>query len=53
MLEWRIAKANVITYNGDLSKPPDQQRKKHINQKTKSIIRGAGKVDSDEDDNDW
>ncbi len=52
MLEWRIARANVITYNGDLSKPPDQQKKKHINHKSKPIIRGADKRDSD-DEEDW
>ena len=53
MLEWRIARANVIEYSGDLLNPPAQTKKKHINTKTKSIIRGARSNDSDEDDNDW
>lgn len=50
MLEWRIARANVITYNGDLSVPPAQETKKHIQKKHKTIIRGADKDDSDEED---
>ncbi len=52
MLEWRIARADVIEYNGDLLNPPQNTVKKHINTKTKPIIRG--KQDSDDDDNnDW
>ena len=52
MLEWRIARADVIEYNGDLLNPPQNTAKKHINTKTKPIIRG--KQDSDDDDNnDW
>lgn len=50
MLEWRIARANVINYNGDLSVPPAQETKKHVNKKQKSIIRGVQKDESDEDD---
>lgn len=57
MLEWRIAKAGIITYKGDLNTPPEQYKKSHINKKQKDtkIIRGSGKRgdDSDEDDNDW
>ncbi len=57
MLEWRIAKAGIITYKGDLNTPPDQDKKSHINKKAKDgkIIRGSGKRNegSDEEDNDW
>lgn len=53
MLEWRIAKANILTYNGDLSAPPAQKTKKHINTKPKSIIRGSKANESDDSDNDW
>ncbi len=56
MLEWRIARADVIEYQGDLINPPAQgARKKHLTTKTKPIIRGSGKQneDSDDDNNDW
>jgi len=53
MLEWRIARANVLTYNGDLSVPPAQSSKKHINKKSKPIIRGMKANGSDDEDNDW
>lgn len=53
MLEWRIAQAKVLNYNGDLTTPPTQETKKHINKKAKSIIRGVQKNESDEDENDW
>lgn len=54
MLEWRIARADIIEYNGDLLNPPQNTKKKHINTKTKPIIRGSGKQnDSDDDNNDW
>lgn len=52
MLEWRIARADVIEYNGDLINPPTSSSKKHIHTKTKSIIRGA-KDSDDEGNNDW
>jgi len=51
MLEWRIARADIIDYNGDLLNPPTNTKKKHINTKTKPIIRGSG-WDSDDDDDD-
>lgn len=53
MLEWRIARADVIEYNGDLLNPPSSTRKKHISTKVKAIIRGSKNDDSDEDGNDW
>jgi hypothetical protein len=54
MLEWRIARADVIEYNGDLVNPPHMERKKHIKTKTKPVIRSS-KADenSDEENNDW
>lgn len=48
MLEWRIARADIIDYNGDLLNPPTNTKKKHIQTKTKPIIRGSGR-DSDDD----
>lgn len=54
MLEWRIARAAIIEYNGDLINPPQNTKKKHIVTKTKSIIRGGRmNEDSDEEINDW
>jgi len=54
ILEWRIARADVIEYNGDLMNPPQMERKKQIKTKVKPIIRSS-KADenSDEEDNDW
>ena len=51
MLEWRIARAGIIEYNGDLVTPPTNTRKKHIHTKTKSSIRG-GRAGNDEDESD-
>lgn len=56
MLEWRIARADVIDYSGDLVNPPTNTKKKHIHTKTKSSIRGTARNDddeSDDDNNDW
>ena len=56
MLEWRIARADIIEYNGDLLTPPQNTKKSHINTKAKSIIRGSAKANDDSDDegnNDW
>ena len=54
MLEWRIARADVIEYNGDLLNPPTNTKKQHINKKAKQIIRGKGhNDDSDDENNDW
>ncbi len=53
MLEWRIAKADVINYSGDLLTPPDSR-----DQKKTSIIRNPKKTiregdDDDSSDEDW
>jgi hypothetical protein len=55
MLEWRIARADVIEYNGDLLNPPTNatRPKKHINTKSKQIIRGRQEDSGDEGNNDW
>ncbi len=50
MLEWRIARADIIEYNGDLLNPPQNIKKNHINKKNKPIIRENNKQESDEDD---
>jgi len=53
MLEWRIARAAVIEYNGDLLTPPDQAatKKKLLNiTQSKKIIRGGTHSSDDEDD---
>ena len=57
ILEWRIARAGVIKYDGDLLVPPiNQQVKKGgvgVQQKTeKSIRSGVTEADSSDDD-DW
>ncbi|XP_028397757.1 thioredoxin domain-containing protein 9-like [Dendronephthya gigantea] len=53
MLEWRIACAGVIDYNGDISQPPDpknnQNSTKKLFQQQKKIIRGGGDSDEDSD----
>ncbi len=53
MLEWRIARADVIDYQGDLLNPPANSKKSHVKQKHKSIIRGAKNDESDDENNDW
>lgn len=58
MLEWRIARSDLINYSGDLMNPPDAKGTKKINvlaKKNKSIrgkATGDGE-DDDSDDNDW
>ncbi|KAL0858657.1 hypothetical protein ABMA27_012482 [Loxostege sticticalis] len=47
MLEWRIAKSDVIEYSGDLLTPPDQNKKK-IQVHSKKTIRGR-QDDTDSD----
>lgn len=51
MLEWRIARAAVIEYNGDLVTPPTNTKKKHVHTKAKSI-RGRGNNNGNDDDDD-
>ena len=59
MLEWRIARSDLINYSGDLMTPPDAKGGKKINvlsKKNKSIrgkATGGGGDDDDSDDNDW
>ena len=52
MMEWRIAHAGVIKYNGNLLEPPVQGKK------NKSLLGGSSKKtirdeDSDSDDDDY
>ena len=52
MLEWRIACAGVIDYNGDISQPPNSKNKnstKKLFQQSKKIIRGGNDSDEDSD----
>uniref|UniRef100_A0A131XCH8 Thioredoxin domain-containing protein 9 n=1 Tax=Hyalomma excavatum TaxID=257692 RepID=A0A131XCH8_9ACAR len=52
MLEWRIARAHVIRYSGDLSVPPTEclkERRPMLSFERKTI-RGTGGDDSDDDD---
>ncbi|XP_041983673.1 thioredoxin domain-containing protein 9 [Aricia agestis] len=50
MLEWRLAKSDVIEYSGDLLVPPDQARKQRALQiQSKKTIRGRTDSDSDLD----
>lgn len=54
MMEWRIARADVIEYNGDLLTPPDSvaHRKKSSTSTVKKTIRG-GALSSDDEDDDY
>jgi hypothetical protein len=57
MLEWRIARSDLINYSGDLMTPPDAKGAKKINvlsKKNKSIRgKATGDDDDDDSDNDW
>ncbi len=63
MLEWRLARSDVINYSGDLMTPPDPKaRGKGANTTTTTTIIGKPKAkiirgkDGDEDssdENDW
>jgi len=64
MMEWRIAQAEVIDYQGDLMRPPDQPGSSSGGGKktTSSImgynrpkknIRGKDSDGNSSDDNDW
>ena len=53
MLEWRIARAGVIEYSGDLLNPPlpgDAGAKSVLACTTKKTIRGGKDIDSDDSD---
>ena len=53
-MEWRIARARVINYEGDVTVPPVQGTKKNLLKKS-SGIRGGTKrtVDLDSSDDDY
>lgn len=55
MLEWRIARADVINYSGDLLVPPGQEgggkSKNVLFDSKKKTIRGKG--DDTDSDDDW
>merc|ERR1712109_227758 len=61
MLEWRLARSELINYSGDLMTPPDQRNKAKttiLSKKGGKTIKGgrrAGRNDDDDssDDNDW
>jgi len=52
ILEWRIARAGVIEYSGDLLNPPlpGSTKSKLLGHTTKKTIRGQDSDDSDDDD---
>ncbi|CAH0730826.1 unnamed protein product, partial [Brenthis ino] len=53
MLEWRIARSEVIEYSGDLLTPPDEAKKQRAIQiQSKKTIRGRADSDSDLDFSD-
>lgn len=52
MLEWRIARSEVIEYSGDLLTPPDAGKKKSLQVHSKKTIRGRADSDSDVDFSD-
>ena len=48
ILEWRIARAGVIEYSGDLTVPPaDARRQRLLQAQSKKTIRGRADSDSD------
>lgn len=59
MLEWRLARSDIITYSGDLMTPPDGKQKsgKKVNilgvGKKSKTLRSAEKDDSSDDNDDW
>jgi len=56
MLEWRIARAGVIEYSGDLLNPPlpggASAKSKLLGRETKKTIRGGQESDDSDDDDD-
>lgn len=57
MLEWRLAQGGVISYSGDLKKPPTAKKQTNsttiLGRPAKKIIRGKEGDDSSDDDDDW
>ncbi|CAH2244704.1 jg573 [Pararge aegeria aegeria] len=49
MLEWRIARAQVVEYSGDLTVPPTEGKKRVLQVQGKRNIRGRNDSDSDLD----
>ncbi|XP_045526799.1 thioredoxin domain-containing protein 9 [Pieris brassicae] len=47
MLEWRIARSEVIEYSGDILTPPSEGKKKSVHIQSKKAIRGRQDSDSD------
>lgn len=56
MMEWRIARAGVIEYAGDLVTPPDafggSKKKVHVLGQTRKNIRSGNRDHDDDDDSD-
>lgn len=52
MLEWRIARSEVIDYKGDLMTPPDMKKSKPFINRVQKTIRGREDSDSDIDFSD-
>lgn len=52
MLEWRIARSEVIDYKGDLMTPPDVKKSKPYINRVQKTIRGRESDDSDIDFSD-
>lgn len=54
MLEWRLAHAEVLNYNGDLNTPPDEASKvKKTNFIGKKVKGRGARDDESSDENDW
>jgi len=55
MMEWRIARSDVIKYSGDLMTPPTAATKDKITilGKKEKIIRSSARADDSSDDDDW
>lgn len=57
MLEWRLARSDIINYSGDLMTPPDANKNKKsttiIGKKPVKSIRGSGRKDESSDEDDW
>ncbi|KAL5284171.1 TXNDC9 family protein [Megaselia abdita] len=52
MMEWRIARSEVIDYKGDLMTPPDVKKSKPFINRVQKTIRGREDSDSDIDFSD-
>ena len=52
MLEWRIARADVIEYSGDLLNPPKGKQKKVQNMNIKKKTIRSGRFNDSDSDSD-